>query len=125
MDTYALVSAAVVLYFIWYTITFVQIFFAYGTAYRFAKSRGDNGVSLYGWLLVFSLAAMIPGLGIYLWYKYKEDRNPTQRVYQQQYQQQYQQPYQQPYQQQYPPTNNPGGYPYQSGQNLPPTPPNP
>ena len=58
-----------ILIIIWYVIAIVQEFFAYGTAYRAAKRGGDNGVSLFGWLIVYSFAAMVPGLGIYLWKK--------------------------------------------------------
>lgn len=61
-----------ILLYLWYIITIVQEFFSYGTAYRLTKSNGDNGVSLFGWILVLSFASMVPGLGIYLWYKYKE-----------------------------------------------------
>ena len=56
---------------LWYVIAVVQCFFAYGTAYRLTKRGGDNGVALFGWVIVFTLAAMIPGLGIYLWSKNK------------------------------------------------------
>jgi len=56
---------------LWYILSFVQIILSYGTAYRLAKTGGDNGVSLYGWLFVMSLASAIPGLGIYLWNKYR------------------------------------------------------
>ena len=55
----------------WYILIFVQGFFAYGTAYRKTKANGDNGVSLFGWLLVYSLAAMVPYLAIYQWQKSK------------------------------------------------------
>jgi hypothetical protein len=55
------------IWFIWYVITMVQGIFAYGTAYRYTKKGGDNGVALFGWMLVFGLAAMVPGLGIFLW----------------------------------------------------------
>jgi len=57
----------------WYIITIVQSFFAYGTAYRFTKKGGDDGVALCGWSIVFGFASFVPGLGIYLWYKYKND----------------------------------------------------
>ena len=55
---------------IYYITVFVQMFLAYGTAYRLTKAGGDNGVALWGWLFVMTLAAIIPGLGIYLWFKY-------------------------------------------------------
>lgn len=57
---------------LWYITSIVQSFLAFGTAYRLTKNGGDNGVSLWGWMLVFNLAAWIPGLGIYLWFKYKD-----------------------------------------------------
>lgn len=56
-----------------YIVCIVQVFFGYGTAYRLTKAGGDNGVALFGWFFLMSLAAMIPGLGIYLWYKYRDD----------------------------------------------------
>jgi len=62
----------VILLFAYYIITIVQGFMGYGSAYRLTKNGGDNGVALFGWLLLMSLAAAIPGLGIYLWHKYKE-----------------------------------------------------
>ncbi len=60
------------LFVIWYIITFIQVFLAYGTAYRKTKAGGDNGVALFGWLIVYVWAAMVPGLGYYLWKKSKE-----------------------------------------------------
>jgi hypothetical protein len=57
--------------FAWYIVTMVQGFMAYGTAYRLTRRGGDNGLALFGWLFVMGLAAAIPGLGIYLWYKYR------------------------------------------------------
>lgn len=57
---------------IWYIIAIVQSFLAYGTAYRLTKYGGDNGVALFGWMFVMELAAMIPGLGYYLWVKNKD-----------------------------------------------------
>ena len=60
---------------LWYIITGVQELFGYGTAYRLTKRGGDSGVALFGWLIVMSLAAAVPGLGIYLWYKYREEKD--------------------------------------------------
>lgn len=57
---------------IWYIATIVQGFFAYGTAYRLTKNGGDNGIALFGWIFVMSFAAMVPGLGIYLWFRYRD-----------------------------------------------------
>ena len=59
--------------FLWQVLIAVQVCFGYGTAYRLTKKGGDNGVSLFGWLLVMNLAAIIPGLGIYLWQKYRDE----------------------------------------------------
>ena len=56
----------------WYVLVIVQMFLAYGTAYRKAKANGDNGVSLFGWLIVYELAALVPYLGFYLWGKSKD-----------------------------------------------------
>jgi hypothetical protein len=61
-----------VIYLIWSIIYVIQAFFGYGTAYRFTRDRGNNGVALVGWLIVFTLAAIVPGLGIYLWAKYRD-----------------------------------------------------
>ncbi len=58
---------------LWRIVVIVQGFFAYGTAYRLTKDGGDNGVSLFGWLFLLGLASMVPGLGIYLWYKYRDE----------------------------------------------------
>lgn len=52
---------------LWYLLWLVQAILSYGTAYRFTKNGGDNGVSLFGWTCVMGIASMIPGLGIYLW----------------------------------------------------------
>ena len=57
---------------VWYIIMLVQCFLAYGTAYRKTKAGGDNGVALFGWCIVYGLAAIIPVLGYYLWKKSKE-----------------------------------------------------
>ncbi|MCL1786699.1 MAG: hypothetical protein FWG38_01825 [Defluviitaleaceae bacterium] len=60
------------IYFLWTISTVVQVYMGYGTAYRFTKNGGDNGVALFGWMLVCSLAALIPGLGVWLWLKHKD-----------------------------------------------------
>jgi len=62
----------VLIFLIWYALYMVQLFMGYGTAYRQTKKGGDNGVALFGWMIVFMLAALIPGLGIYLWNQSKE-----------------------------------------------------
>ena len=58
-----------ILILLWYLVGIVQSFFNYGTAYRLTRRGGDNGVSLYGWLLAFGFASCIPGLGYYFWRK--------------------------------------------------------
>lgn len=65
---------------VWYILWLVQAILGYGTAYRKTKANGDNGVSLFGWMIVYSLAAMVPGLGIYLWSKSREPQQPVQQV---------------------------------------------
>ena len=57
---------------IWSLIVCIQGCLGLGTAYRLTKNGGDNGVALWGWSLLMGLAAYVPGLGIYLWIKYKE-----------------------------------------------------
>lgn len=79
--------------FIWFVIFYIQIFLGLGTAYRYTKRNGDSGVALFGWLILFYLAAVIPGLGIHLWSKSKK----TSIYYQQQYHQQAPYPAQPPY----------------------------
>ena len=57
---------------LWYIATMIQAFLGYGTAYRATKANGDNGISLFGWTILYSLAALIPGLGYYYWKRSKE-----------------------------------------------------
>jgi hypothetical protein len=52
-------------------VIYVQYFLAFGTAYRLTKNGGDNGVSLFGWMFLLGIASVIPGLGIYLWVRYR------------------------------------------------------
>lgn len=61
------------IFIIWYIIAIVQVFLGIGTAYRKTKANGDNGVSLYGWMIVYALAGLVPYLGFYLWKKSKEE----------------------------------------------------
>lgn len=58
-----------VLLLLWGVLFTVQLFLGYGTAYRLAKRKGDNGVSLCAWMALLGFAAMVPGLGFYLWKK--------------------------------------------------------
>ena len=95
-----------ILWILWYICIIVQSLLSYGTAYRLTKKGGDNGISLWGWMTLLNLASAVPGLGIFLWFKYRNIAQNNQYYYEQQYQQpqQYQQ-YQQP--QQYPPAQYP------------------
>jgi len=58
---------------LWEIIAAVQSFLSYGTAYRLTKNGGDNGVSPFRRFLVLNLASLVPGLGIYLWFKFKDE----------------------------------------------------
>jgi hypothetical protein len=62
------------LYYGWLILTAVQGFLSYGTAYRLTKRGGDNGVALYGWMVLLGLASMVPGLGISLWFNYRDEQ---------------------------------------------------
>ena len=57
--------------FIWFAVFIYQVCLGYGTAYRLTKMGADNGTALFGWIFVTGLAAIIPGLGFYIWNKYK------------------------------------------------------
>ena len=61
-----------ILLWLWYLTLIIQIFLAYGTAYRLTRDGGNNGVALWGWMFVMSLASMVPGLGFYLWYRFRD-----------------------------------------------------
>lgn len=50
---------------IWAIFYIVQFFLAFGTAYRCAKRGADNGVSLFIYLLSFTMVAFVPGLGLH------------------------------------------------------------
>ena len=56
---------------VWYIVFGIQVILSYGTAYRLTKRGGDNGASLFGWLIAMEFASVIPGLGIYLWIRYR------------------------------------------------------
>jgi len=72
VNYYGLGTIETILLILWQIIAVVQGLMAYGTAYRKAKANGDNGVSLWGWLIVYDLAAVVPFLGYYLWKKNRE-----------------------------------------------------
>jgi len=62
---------------LWYICTFVQTLLGFGSAYRFTKNGGDNGVILFLMLLVMCLVALIPGLGFYIWGKSLESEDDS------------------------------------------------
>jgi len=66
---------------IWWITWLLQMFFAYGTAYRLTRDGGDNGMALFGWMILMNLAAVIPGLGIYLWVKNRDGNDSTPHSY--------------------------------------------
>jgi len=70
----------ILLFAVWYILVFVQGFMGLGTAYRLTKSGGDNGIALWGWMLLMGIASVVPGLGIYLWLKYRDDEYPGRDV---------------------------------------------
>lgn len=55
-----------------YILFIVQSILSYGTAYRLTRRGGDNGVTLFGWMIVMQFANIVPGLGIYLYIKHKD-----------------------------------------------------
>ena len=61
------------LLFLYYVIYIIQMLLGIGTAYRLTKRGGDNGVALFGWMFLMNLAAIVPGLGIFLWRKYRDE----------------------------------------------------
>ena len=63
----------------WGLCYWIQMFFGFGTAYRYTKRGGDNGIVLFGWLCVFSFSAIVPGLGIYFWYKTRKEEQETKK----------------------------------------------
>lgn len=59
-----------VVFIVWAIIYILQLFLAFGTAYRCTKSGNDNGVGLFIYLLGFSFAALVPGLGLHYYIKH-------------------------------------------------------
>lgn len=57
--------------FILIAVAIYQAFLGYGTAYRLTKMGADSGTALFLWLTAMTLAALVPGLGFYLWSKYR------------------------------------------------------
>ena len=61
-----------VIFFLWMVVVCIQEILSFGTAYRLTKNGGDNGVALWGWFFALGFASLIPGLGFYLWHKYRD-----------------------------------------------------
>jgi hypothetical protein len=73
-DESTLIGILLTIIYVLYTILYiVQTFLAYGIAYRKTKANGDNGVSLFGWMIVYQFAALIPFLSIFQWKKSKQE----------------------------------------------------
>ena len=72
---------------LWQITVGIQGVLALGTAYRLTKTGGDSGPALCWWLIVLGLAAFIPGLGFYLWYRFREDHRYNHDRYLYEYQQ--------------------------------------
>jgi len=61
-----------VLLYIYVAIVAVQEIFSLGTALRLTKYEGGDGIDLWKWRFKLGFASLIPGVGIYLWYKYRD-----------------------------------------------------
>lgn len=66
---------------IWFVFFVIQLFLAFGTAYRCTKRGNDNGVGLFIYLIGYFFAALIQGLGLYYYIRYLP---PKQVIVQQQ-----------------------------------------
>lgn len=55
---------------IWFVLFIVQAILAYGTAYRCTKKGNDNGFGLFIYLIGFTFAALVPGLGLHYYIKH-------------------------------------------------------
>lgn len=55
---------------IWFVLFIIQAFLAYGTAYRCTKKGNDNGFGLFVYLIGFTFAALVPGLGLHYYIKH-------------------------------------------------------
>ncbi|MCL2556671.1 MAG: hypothetical protein FWE03_06645 [Firmicutes bacterium] len=76
---YAGAEIFVLIYIAWMIFYVIQLFMGFGTAYRWTKKGGNNGVALFGWIFVTGLLAAIPGLGVYMWRKsIKDEENDRQ-----------------------------------------------
>ena len=59
---------------IWCIIAIVQFFLGFGTAYRCTKKGRDTGVGLFIYVIGFSLAALVPGLGLHYYIKHLQPK---------------------------------------------------
>lgn len=81
MAYFSYLSVVGIIMILWYICAIIQLILSYGTAYRLTKRGGDNGVALFGWILVMGMASFIPGLGFYLWSKYRDKSYYGQNTY--------------------------------------------
>ena len=66
---------------VWWIVCILQMLFSYGTAYRLTRDGGDSGVALFVWMILMMVASLIPGLGFYLWNKYRDGNDSTSSTY--------------------------------------------
>lgn len=59
---------------VWLLIAVIQFFLAFGTAYRCTKQRRDDGVGLFIHLVAFTLAAIVPFLGLHYYVRYLQTK---------------------------------------------------
>lgn len=65
--------------FIWAFVFVIQFFLGFGTAYRCTKKGNDNGTGLFIYLIGFSFAALVPGLGLHYYIKHLQPKIIIQR----------------------------------------------
>ena len=59
---------------VWAIIFVIQYFLGFGTAYRCTKKGNDRGTGLFLYLIGFSFAALIPGLGLHYYIKHLQTK---------------------------------------------------
>ncbi|MCL2361739.1 MAG: hypothetical protein FWC73_08010 [Defluviitaleaceae bacterium] len=58
---------------VWIIITVVQFLLGHWPAFRLLRQQDNNGLSLFGWLIAMCVAAFVPGLGFFLWHRYRKN----------------------------------------------------
>ena len=64
---------------VYWIIVAVQGVLVFWAAYNAAKLYGDDAPDFYMRRAVYGLAAFIPGLGFWLWFKYRDDGGDRNR----------------------------------------------